>query len=98
MDYKFQTGDRVECIKNGAAINQDLVAGMLGTVCHLWEGGGQPIGVRWDQPLKRSHNCSGTCEINHGWYVFPDDIRLVEQEDSVITPATDKEIQAMFGF
>lgn len=67
--YGFSLGDRVRFVEdrdpdNGVKFDD------TGVICNLrddYEDGA--VGVRWDRKNLSFHDCNGTCENNHGWYV-----------------------------
>lgn len=76
---KFQNGDRVFAVENNP-VGGRMLAGDLGTVVGFENGF---VGVRWDNEYIGCHDLQGRCESRHGWWVFPDAIKLAikEQED-----------------
>lgn len=80
-DYRFQIGDRVECIVDNPDFNTDIVIGCLGTVCKEKEKSDDWIGVRWDNRIIGGHDCHHACEKGYGWMTPPDYIQLLNEDD-----------------
>lgn len=84
---QFQIGDRVELISEFAGGESGILPiGAIGTVVDI-ESSYPPIGVRWEESFGAGHECGGTCEMDHGWYVYSDEIMPLQEdlgEDSQI--------------
>ena len=80
----FQIGDRVVLVVRAPDANEFLRSGHMGVVRCFEEAGAQRVGVEWDDfqhghsLRRRSHN------RNAGWYVFDDEIVLVDEGDDSV--------------
>jgi len=94
--YKFRKGDRVYALWDNPSGNRSIQAGCTGTVVDVYPYEGDPedhIGVRWDEEIMEGHNCDGTCDKGHGWYVLAKAIEFItEPEHDDFEPATDDEL------
>lgn len=80
---QFQIGDRVRCIHDSPALNDEIDVGDTGVVCNIMRYTPPQIGVYWDRKLERKgHGCHGTCPDKHGWYVRVSDIELISEAGS----------------
>lgn len=79
---EFNVGDRVVCLVDYPDDNEDVYAGCTGTVCRVNpdEDSGD-IGVCWDDKIQGGHNCCGSCEYGHGWFVRPRMIKPDTESD-----------------
>lgn len=94
--HDFNIGDRVECVQNGASGNDNILCHMTGTVCFVDRYEFPPIGVRWDEYVC-GHNCQNHCEYGHGWFVYPNEIRLFDESDEEISPFSDGDFEKLLG-
>ena len=60
---RFEKEDRVKVVQNTSNVRQ----GEIGTVVCLKYG--DLVGVRFDKSHPNRHNCGGSCDQDHGWYV-----------------------------
>jgi len=37
------------------------------------------LGVRFDKPRNDFHTCSGICDENHGWFIYPESATRIEE-------------------
>lgn len=96
---QFQIGDRVRCIHDKPAFNDEILAGDTGTVCNFASHSPIQAGVYWDRKFEgRGHDCHGTCPDKHGWYVRVSDIELISEAGSdADMPAVDADaMNALF--
>lgn len=83
----FVVGDRVIAIRDHPDGNGRITIGSTGTVCDLSHRLGH-IGVRWDDKVG-GHDCRGSCDRPHGWYVSIYDIQLDFGEDFSVADAAE---------
>ena len=76
--FGFNIGDIVMC--KADSFDAQKVDGLIGVICHFYDGGNPPIGVNWGDG-NGSHTCCGTCPDGNGWYVYPDDLVLISKPD-----------------
>lgn len=102
---KFDVGDRVEALRDYPQGNENILRGWTGTVVKV-DGGYPPIGVRWDngnpkygqqEGDARLHDCHGSCEDGYGWFVYTDDICILEEVVSEDFDVSSDDIFAMIG-
>lgn len=92
-ESKFHKGDRVYALWDNPSGNRSIQAGYTGTVVDVYPDPEDPIGVRWDEEIIDGHNCDGSCEKGHGWYVRAEAIEFIpEPEHEDFEPATDDEL------
>ena len=91
----FQVGDRVVSVCNFPEDNDEIRTGSTGVVCHISEYD-PPIGVRWDNAVC-GHDCSSNCEYGFGWYVYPHQIELEDQDCGSFDCADATDIDALFS-
>lgn len=86
---KFPKGARVEVIEEvllGSRYEKDgvlriyLKVGSKGTIVDNDNEDDEWIGVKWDEPNEKMHDCRGLggCKDGHGWYVKPGKIRIIK--------------------
>lgn len=91
---KFRVGDCVEAVKDHISDSRSILKGDIGTVCCADD---IDVGVEWEKKIDAGHSCSGHCKYGYGWYVYPREIILHEDEtedideDSFIAIAFRKE-------
>lgn len=78
----FQNGDRVVYVEDKGSFlefqdNQTPI-GRTGVVCDALSVGNPSIGVAWDDGVGRGHDCNGHANYGHGWYVFEEELQLVD--------------------
>lgn len=74
--YGFRLRDRV-VFNESMDPDGGVEMGQTGEVCHLDDAYGSGyIGVRWDIGNQKYHECDGSCDNHHGWYVPHDQIVL----------------------
>lgn len=96
-ESKFRKGDRVYALWDNPAGNRTIQAGYTGTVVEVYsyedDHDEDDIGVRWDEEISEGHNCDGSCDTGHGWYVRAKAIEFIpEPEHEDFEPATDDEL------
>lgn len=96
-ESKFRKGDRVYALWDNPSGNKTIQAGYTGTVVDVYPYEDDPdedeIGVRWDEEIMEGHNCDGSCDTGHGWYVRAKAIEFIpEPEHDDMEPATDDEL------
>lgn len=95
---KWKIGDRVVCTKDHPDANHDIVVGSSGTVCAI---SGRRVGVRWDEPIERGHECIFNnkvgCERGHGWWVDRSCLELEQDDDADFGFDEDEFIKLVFG-
>lgn len=75
-------GQRVRSLVNHPDGNSSIRVGSVGTVCHTFgyrDGSGR-IGVEWDEHVS-GHDCHGHCEDGYGWYVDPEYLEPIDEEE-----------------
>lgn len=72
----FSQGTRVRYTgRSGKALKN----GEIGTVvCHDEYTN---IAVRWDKENESRHTCSELTDLYHGWWVLPQNIEIIKEED-----------------
>ena len=76
--YGFRVGDRV-VFTDDEDPDGGVYNGQTGTVCSLKEYYEEDcIGVEWDIEKCKYHDCSGSCQDHHGWWVPFTHIALVD--------------------
>ena len=111
----FNIGDRVQvcsALRDDLSYNPELQIGASGIVCHIDSctpreydetGFDDIIGVEWDLPFHdRDYclSCEDHCDERHGWYVFPDEIELITDDDIEIDEsdlASNDDLLILFG-
>lgn len=96
-ESKFCKGDRVYALWDNPSGNRSIQAGYTGTVVDVYpyecNDPETMIGVRWDEEIMEGHNCNGSCDKWHGWYVRAKAIEFIpEPEHDDFEPATDDEL------
>lgn len=96
-ESKFRKGDRVYALWDNLSGNRSIQTGYTGTVVDVFQHEDDPdwyeVGVRWDEEIMGGHNCDGSCETGHGWYVPAKAIEFIpEPEHDDFEPATDDEL------
>lgn len=76
MTTEWKVGDRVVS-KGGLGVD----AGELGTVCDTTSHPFSHVGVRWDKPNPKYHDCMGSCEGEYGWYMLFEYITKLEETE-----------------
>ena len=72
----FSKGTRVRFTGKGRVAMKN---GETGTVVGRDEDGN--IAVRWDKENESRHTCSGLTDLYHGWWVLPQNIEIIKEED-----------------
>jgi hypothetical protein len=72
----FKIGDRVR-IKKIDEHTGNLQIGYEGNVVEIDKVGKPPIGIDWERTLLGGHDCQEHCPNGQGWFVFPENIELV---------------------
>ena len=75
-------GQRVRSLTRGPDGNSHIYIGSVGTVCHTFgysDGSGR-IGVEWDEHVS-GHDCQQHCEDGYGWYVDPEYLEPIDDEE-----------------
>lgn len=93
---KFYVGDRVKAVVDNPDGNEDIHTGSLGTVCHVPDWPSGRIGVRWDYPVHRGHDCNSSCQKGYGWYVDKNEILVYEEEEEA-TDIDDHSFMCIIG-
>ena len=71
---RLKIGDRVKLIKDVEYVE----SGTTGTVVHI-HAVTPNIGICFDIRSPMLHSCEYHCDRGTGWYVFPDDIQLIQK-------------------
>lgn len=79
---EWNIGDRVICVEDHPDGNEDVCIGCTGVICRVTpdEDCGD-VGVCWDDEVQDGHDCRGSCEYGHGWFVRPYMIKLDTELD-----------------
>ena len=72
---------RVVLLENNPDYNGDLVIGSCGTFTGHFDFENRP-GIRWDDEIINGHECAGTCEKGHGWYVGLMYLDIIQEDDA----------------
>ena len=73
----FKVGDRVKCIE--AVDDNENIVGKVGTIIDIKTSATPPISISFDDDID-GHNCTGMCEVGHGWCVYANSIIHLEEE------------------
>lgn len=82
----FSKGDKVRLVRNHPDGNDRLYAGDEGIVVSVY----MPSRPGVDCGKQCGHNCNGDAKAGQGWYVFSDDIELVNPADDGYKISIDK--------
>lgn len=90
MSHSFQVGDRVRYIRN--PWNLGIRYGETGTVCCV----DLLFGVEWDDLGAFRHSCDGMCKDQHGWYVSPTDVMLLDDSEEQLCALQALDVENLF--
>ena len=85
----FRVGDRVAVTVDRPDGNPNIHAGSQGTVCQVTMEPGRvkSVGVAFDHKVD-GHWCSNNCKLGYGWYMRPNQVILVQDDESEVDDQT----------
>ena len=81
MNDEYKIGDKVVVIDaSGLSDDVGICSGLIGTICTDAMNDDNDImyGVEFDNKLQRGNSCYGKCRGGHGYFMYPQEIALVE--------------------
>ena len=89
---RFQVGDHVSVVTEFGLCNDSIHEGDTGFVCDIVSWSKTVVGVAFDKCID-GHNCDGTCENGHGWFIGVDNIMLSEHDEDNQCNVSEKEVE-----
>lgn len=77
---KLRVGDRVEYTGSGRLFGSPSYMA-TGVVLNCNNDG--PIGVRFDEYFSAGHTLNGACSKEHGWWVSPKDLDIIDESINI---------------
>lgn len=93
MEMMFHIGDRVRVDNTFLALDGDE-----GTIVEIGEIDSSiwRVGVRFDKHID-GHTCGGLCEDGYGWYVLPENLELIGEDEPIPSVPTREDILSFLG-
>lgn len=77
FDFSFHVGEKVRFYQYIICGLIDVEPNETGIITNIIKGGVHEhvfLGVQWEKKKDARHDCKGTCEYGHGWYVRDDEV------------------------
>lgn len=78
-ESEFKIGDRVRCVELNHISVKNNEEGVILTI----NNSTNCVGVRWDFFSNRKHDLIGACENGHGWFMYFDEIKKIEDSEEL---------------
>ena len=77
FDFSFHVGEKVRFYQYIICDVDEMELNETGIITNIVSNGARGsvfLGVQWEKKKDARHDCKGTCESGHGWYVRDDEV------------------------
>ena len=77
FDFSFRVGEKVRFYQHIICGMREMELNETGVITNIIRNGAHGhafLGVQWEKKKEARHDCKGTCESGHGWYVRDDEV------------------------